>query len=446
MPITWKNINAPSFTDVNSSAAAAAKMITGGLGKLASTAEDYSQGQQEAWEQTKAANTQNVLNEIAGLNDLAGYDALQQRLNPQALQQQYGAQVDTSKILSALGQRDNQLMQNETDAYNYQNTLAERTAAPLRNQFNALLGANDYKGAQAFLEANKDIIPNAGELYNTLETNQREDSDYNYTTGQRNMKDSAATIIQDVARNVDDESKVMGELASRLKEAGVSGAAYNAALNEGRQTWGSWNQLTEQQKQDQLALQAAGENNLKILGSALDRQRENLNLRFSPEDLQQWSQAENIDQGKAMNFITENSGESAWYTFDEAGAIVDGVEGEYLVQYVEDTVRDLTNELVKSKDPLIAQTANSIPGLVIERAFKMTPRAKSGEMSARRFKDNLSRVWEQYVLAQDDVQTLNAFNYNADQARNAAEAKLASDLNALRKLQRQTIIDNKRTR
>lgn len=445
MPITWKNINAPSFTDVNSSAAAAAKMITGGLGKLASTAEDYSQGQQEAWEQTKAANTQNVLNEIAGLNDLAGYDALQQRLNPQALQQQYGAQVDTSKILSALGQRDNQLMQDETDAYNYQNTLAERTAAPLRNQFNALLGANDYKGAQAFLDANKDIIPNAGELYNTLETNQREDSDYNYTTGQRNMKDSAATIIQDVARNVDDESKVMGELASRLKEAGVSGAAYNAALNEGRQTWGSWNQLTEQQRQEQSALQASGEQNLEVLGRALDRQRENLNIRFSEDEIQGWMNDENIQQADAYRYVGENAGESSLFTPDDWFA--DGKQGaENVVPAMQDLVSELETKLIRSKNPLIEQTGNSIPGAVIKRAFDMIGKDKDGQTYMSQFKRNLKKVWDQYSLARADIETLRAFNYNADQARTAAESKLAGDLSALKQLQRQTIIDNKRTR
>jgi hypothetical protein len=445
MPITWKNINAPSFTDVNSSAAAAAKMITGGLGKLASTAEDYSQGQQEAWEQTKAANTQNVLNEVAGLNDLAGYDALQQRLNPQALQQQYGAQVDTSKILSALGQRDNQLMQDETDAYNYQNTLAERTAAPLRNQFNALLGANDYKGAQAFLDANKDIIPNAGELYNTLETNQREDSDYNYTTGQRNMKDSAATIIQDVARNVDDESKVMGELASRLKEAGVSGAAYNAALNEGRQTWGSWNQLTEQQRQEQSALQASGEQNLEVLGRALDRQRENLNIRFSEDEIQGWMNDENIQQADAYRYVGENAGESSLFTPDDWFA--DGKQGaENVVPAMQDLVSELETKLIRSKNPLIEQTGNSIPGAVIKRAFDMIGKDKDGQTYMSQFKRNLKKVWDQYSLARADIETLRAFNYNADQARTAAESKLAGDLSALKQLQRQTIIDNKRTR
>lgn len=445
MPITWKNINAPSFTDVNSSAAAAAKMITGGLGKLATTAEDYAQGQQDAWEQTKAANTQNILNEIAGLNDLAGYEALQQRLNPQALQQQYGAQIDTSKILSALGQRDNQLMDDATTAYNYEQTLKERTAAPLINQFNALLGSNDYKGAEAFLKENEALIPNAGELYNSLETNQRDDNDYNYTQNQRTMQDNAATIIQDVARNVDDESEVMGALATRLKEAGVTGAAYNKALNDGRATWSSWNQLTEQQKQNQLALQAAGENNLKVLDRALDRQRENLNIRFSEDEIQGWMNDENLQQGDAYNYAAERSGESGFFSFDDW--LVDGKQGaENVLPAIQDLVKDMETKLIRSKNPLIAQTGNSIPGAVIKRAFDMVGKDEDGEVSMKAFERNLKKVWDQYSLARADIETLRAFNYNSDQARTAAEAKIAGDLNRLKQAQRQTIIDNKRTR
>lgn len=136
MTITWKNINAPSFGAANLLMQSGSNRISEGIQSLQSLAAQQGQDAQADIDETTQKNTQSVLDNIYSLSSMEDYDnALQQgQFSADTLKSTYGDQVDVNAIRDALMQRDNQIATDETDRYNYDQTIQKRTDAPIIDQ------------------------------------------------------------------------------------------------------------------------------------------------------------------------------------------------------------------------------------------------------------------------------------------------------------------------
>ena len=355
MPITWKNVNGPSVNGI--SLQSASKMITGGLDKLSSAAKDYAAGQADAWKQEQAANTDNVLAQIAGVQDMAQYDALKQSLTPDALQQKFGAQVDTSKIFDALNARDNQLMTDQTDRYNYQQTLAEQAADPLRQKFQSLLGANDYKGAKSFLDANAGAIPNAGELYNSLETNQRSDTEWQRKNDAFLKSESANNILTAIGQEADPIA-ARAKALQMAKDANITGGTLVDLMSKVDGSWGTYNNLSAEQTGLLQATQDQAMAEFDRLKEIEQRSLDQIKQQNPVDEVYAYSDQQGTSEADGIKAIIDLAPKDT--TFNTAG----GAGGVGLQDLIEKDVLPAVRKRFGLKDNA------TIPGAVLQEAAK----------------------------------------------------------------------------
>jgi len=141
MTITWRNINAPSFGAANLLATSGANRISEGIQQLSNIANRQGERVQQSLDETKAKNTDEILNRINSLSSMEDYNtALSEGVfDNETLSNLYGNQIDLKAIHNALSQRDNTIMQEETDVANYANALRARKDAPIAADFSAQL-------------------------------------------------------------------------------------------------------------------------------------------------------------------------------------------------------------------------------------------------------------------------------------------------------------------
>lgn len=155
-PITWRNVAAPNFGTANLQYNQGGNMITDGLDRLAGVVQGIGQSRQNEAAQMKDYQTQQFMNRIMGQNSLDGFNNFNQQIQNDLAPLGAG-QVDTQKVLQALGQRKNTLQDNWTTDTAFNNAQATEAERPYIQAFNDLLGRRDFAGAQSYLDANKGI-------------------------------------------------------------------------------------------------------------------------------------------------------------------------------------------------------------------------------------------------------------------------------------------------
>ena len=118
-PITWRNVDAPDLTGVSQIMAQGNYALNKGLESLQQTAEQYRANQISNFDNTTTRNTDALVQQI---RNAQGIDQLQQLapgLDPTTLQQQYGAQIDASKVQDALFKQPDlmRVRQDSTDKF-----------------------------------------------------------------------------------------------------------------------------------------------------------------------------------------------------------------------------------------------------------------------------------------------------------------------------------------
>ena len=195
MAITWRNINAPNFGSSNALFDAGADRISQGIEQLSSLAADYGQQLQTQENQVKQKNTDDAILAIGELGTMADYDAAIQsgEYSVEALKSKYGNTIDVTQVRSALMTRDNQIAQEETDLYNYEQTVKARADNPLLNDFRTqLLGTASSEGVDTVIEQIDNSNLSAEAKYQaTLAANQRKQGilDQAYQTTLRGRED-----------------------------------------------------------------------------------------------------------------------------------------------------------------------------------------------------------------------------------------------------------------
>lgn len=105
--ITWKNINAPDAGGAAYAGNAASTAFQRGFDAFDNMFDDIKETEQDNWDNQKTNNTNDLLAQINSTNDLDALAQLKQSLTPEAIKEQHGAQVDLTKVMNALGSRDN---------------------------------------------------------------------------------------------------------------------------------------------------------------------------------------------------------------------------------------------------------------------------------------------------------------------------------------------------
>jgi hypothetical protein len=430
-PITWRNINAPSFAGVQRGVSAGGQSISNGINTLANVAQGIGDEKKRSIQETKTTNTNDLLAQIASQNNLDNFGGMQEQVRGQV--QGLGNEVDASKIYSALEQRQGALRTNATADTNYQDGLLSKAEQPAINEFKALVQGNDYKGAKAFLEQAN--IRNKAPLFASMESNQRDDTNYN--TGQEDIrqKNFIAEAATRVGTFVDDDNLVIPNAKKILKQNGITGSNLTQGLDLIKKAWKRDNTLSQDAQskientklQQDDALQAAIKNRTKV--------KADLGIGTTPELIEAYS--EQTSESAAIEAAAGKSGESTLIGFDTP-YVGNGVQGaENTTKYAQESVTDFKNEMLtslpdnKTNAPLRKLLTDGLPGAMITRAFQRTGFDESGEWNQKAFEKGLKASWDEYLTYVSDGNKDRQFDADTEAQVSKLKSTQQTNLNKL---------------
>ena len=150
-PITWRNVDAPRFSDALSGMSAAQQSFNGGIGILEKLLTRQQAVEDANWQQGKVNNTNAALDLIMGAKNQDELASKQAALA--ALRQTAGAQMDVGAVRQALDQRPDTLRQRAIGDMQMADLTEERALRPeLQNALiQAAQGQNPLDSASAAL-------------------------------------------------------------------------------------------------------------------------------------------------------------------------------------------------------------------------------------------------------------------------------------------------------
>ena len=228
-PITWRNVNAPSFSDSNELRVAATNQLNKALGQVQGAVGDFAQGRADNQQKVTDLNTQDVINRISGLGDMEAYRAAQGQFNADALQ---GQNIDLKKVLSAYEGREDVLQNDYTQDRAYNQAVTAEKETPLVNEYNALIagaknpddlsGISERLRQETGLRDTSALLKAAEERQRNLVNRGREETNYQNQQNLSNLvKDSVATISRERER-VSENSNRFVESVNAGKENPVA--------------------------------------------------------------------------------------------------------------------------------------------------------------------------------------------------------------------------------
>lgn len=224
MPITWKNINTPSFADSNTLMQSGGEMLTKGLDRLQKEAEDHQQSRFDAADDLRDYNTQEAINAINGMKTMDGYNAAMDQYTPDALATR---NLDVAKVMGEFGQQKTDIRTADKAEFDHNEMLSTRAEKPILAEYNAMVANNQHAEAKAFYEANKDKVRDWSTALNSAEAAQNSDINQAHKLkGQRRTE--AGWVKEDVT------SGILGDIGSTSSLEGLNelsnGSAYQSAL------------------------------------------------------------------------------------------------------------------------------------------------------------------------------------------------------------------------
>lgn len=239
-PITWQNIDAPDLRGVSGIFAQGNEALSQGLGKLESLAKGQRQQNVSNFDEITKKNTEDV---IAGIQNIGSIEELGKARDTgmfenQALAQNYGENIDTKAVREAQLAQEGILQNRSTTNYNYAESQRAQQEKPLIEQYNSLIQANDYAGAEAFLTtgAGKGIQDKSG-LYKSAEVESERDTDREHLLTQRAKEEAAYEKQQLNTRSFEALTAATEQIASQNHQGDVRNAENILTQSEG------WNNL-----------------------------------------------------------------------------------------------------------------------------------------------------------------------------------------------------------
>lgn len=177
MPITWKNIEAPSLMGVAGMAESARRTFNDAVSALRSGFDEYGQQIQTQWDQGKEANTQAFLDQLAQYKTPEELAAAQAAGALQNLKAQFGNKIDRNAVRDAETTAAEQLMKRITTQNLYQDDTRRRGERDQMDVGRNYLLAKDYAGFDKWAaEYNLLDEPQLHELKRTYQRQDGQDS------------------------------------------------------------------------------------------------------------------------------------------------------------------------------------------------------------------------------------------------------------------------------
>lgn len=256
-PITWQNINAPSFADASRAMALAQQSITGAFDGLKSTVTDTDAFNKELWKRQDQEATQDALGKIYQAQSVDQFNALNQSGVLDQATAANGARIDRAAINALRDGRVATLQNRDTQAITYRNAMLDDVQANDVRRINTL-ALTDPKAASAELAKNPDlrksfeIAKNIDTQANTLEERQRAKDRFGFDQNEEAQK---ALLRPFAVKKAEDD--LLNGPAQRAAQAAQANAANEQAL-------------TSKANRERIDAEAEKAKSLKKLGVALD--------------------------------------------------------------------------------------------------------------------------------------------------------------------------------
>ena len=256
-PITWQNINAPSFADASRAMALAQQSITGAFDGLKTAVTDNEAFNKELWKRQDQEATQDALGKIYQAQSVDQFNALNQSGALDQATAANGARIDRAAINALRDGRVATLQNRDTQAITYRNAMLDDVQANDVRRINTL-ALTDPKAASAELAKNPDlrksfeIAKNIDTQANTLEERQRAKDRFGFDQNEEAQK---ALLRPFAVKKAEDD--LLNGPAQRAAQAAQANAANEQAL-------------TSKANRDRIDAEAEKAKSLKKLGVALD--------------------------------------------------------------------------------------------------------------------------------------------------------------------------------
>ena len=189
MPITWKNIEAPSLAGVAGMAESARRTFNDAMTSLRGSFDEYGEQIQTQWDQGKEANTQAFLDKLAQYKTPEELAAAQEAGEIQAFRQQFGNKIDAATVRDAEANLQQKLIERITAQNQYGDYNLDRSQRDQINETAMRAAKGDPKAIEAMQAFQNnpyftDYLKTNQGFLNEFNTNRREDTRLSYE-GQR---------------------------------------------------------------------------------------------------------------------------------------------------------------------------------------------------------------------------------------------------------------------
>jgi hypothetical protein len=220
-PITWRNVAAPDATAAIKGMSYANETLNSAFTKAGATVGVMTGRVAQDHADAKDTNTRSIMQALQGITTMEQYKAAIESgdFNPDVLQQRFGKDLDFDAVAKAVLQRDNDIMTQEMQDYNYKALQTERTEKPEIDRLNQMMLGLDLSKPESMKEMDAAIKASALSdssktgLFSRFQTESR--GDEGYVREQTDFKNKQTLFGQSQTdRNKRlDEEKTLAELA-----------------------------------------------------------------------------------------------------------------------------------------------------------------------------------------------------------------------------------------
>ena len=305
-PITWRNINAPSFAGVQGGVAAAGQSIGQGFDRLAQAAQTVNTNMVNQETAEKKAATDRLLTMIQSTNQLDQLDPLRQTIDAEL---KNGSTADSKAVYAALNGRTGTIRNDINSQQLFEDNQLSRNEKPLINEAMAL--AEKDPAAARDMIFNSDIRNKAGLLEN-IETEQRSDKQYTdqqdeITRVKQERKELAS--IQDItlqaAMQTDDPATARAGFIERARSVGISEGGILKGLQNLEAQFNTVNGLTSSQRTQLERGAEASMSNYERSKAKRDRNLQESLKQYPVDTVFSFSDENRISQGDGIEAILQ---------------------------------------------------------------------------------------------------------------------------------------------
>lgn len=308
MPITWRNIEAPSLVGVAGMAESARRTFNDAMSSLRSGFDEYGEQIQTQWDQGKEANTQAFLDQLAQYKTPEELAAAQAAGVLQNLKAQFGNQIDRNAVRDAEASQADVLMRRIAAQNQYADDKTNRDARPLVDQFNSLIADNKLDEARKFLQSNVLGTDESAFSNLILDRNDKQFSqsmqksrlalqqaqerrnqiDWNDKWSEINQRRAAVDLGDQALANATDFASARTAYLASAKKKGLRDDVVNAGLENLQKTYQARTGLTPEQdaaissNPEYLELTKDAERQKELLGR--NRYNDVKNFHITPEE------------------------------------------------------------------------------------------------------------------------------------------------------------------